>query len=412
MNISNGYTQIETWEEERLTSAKRRGLVPRNTRFPYDLGLYTNLCNALGPVYTWLLPWGKPYTIIERSQVSNKAATENPGNSDTPRYVVVYERNESGYDDEGNPLPWPPDVKTVDPPPDYFNRSEQECEGIINSALNEGIHRRSRSQEHRDHDTEGETNESVSIPMTFAQTAYLQNNQHSRNDDPSSMRRYQDPPTYSSVVHGSRNVDNAINQTPSWRRNLRSDNDFYSRELWSTFDGEKLSDYGVDLDSEMDLSVYTMNQQNLPSSDCFSSRSAYYPTHFSLNQINDGTFGENSITPSSSNNNGRAGVSSSTSLSRSSSPLLRHSTLTINNAQDNNLNSNNSNESVSSKSLPTSSAHSNSTASSSTLDDNTSIYSTTTPDPDSTTYGSNEDDLPLAKILALRQQEKIKLQMS
>lgn len=410
MNIINGYTQIETWEEERLTSAKRRGLVPRNTRFPYDLGLYTNLCNALGPVYTWLLPWGKPYTIIERSQASNKDAAECAGTSETPRYVVVYERNESGYDDEGNPLPWPPDVKTVDPPPDYFerlNRGEQVGQtGLLNDLRSEGIHRRSRSQEHRDRGINDESNESSGIPMTFAQTAYLQSNFRPSRDD-NSMRRYQDPPSYYSVVNGN----NSVNQTPPWRRNLRSDNDFYSRELWSTFDGEKLEDYGVDMDSEMDLSIFTMNQQNLSNHDRFSNRvsqhpgSHIHPNSFS-NYMNDGTSGENSMASSSSSNNnanGNAAVTSSTSLSRSSSPLLRHSTQ-ASNSQDSSFDSNLSDENGNNQLPPTPNVLQ---SSSSILNNNNCISS----DSDATP-GNNEDDLPLAKILALRRQEKIKLRMS
>ncbi|GMG24091.1 unnamed protein product [[Candida] boidinii] len=62
--------------------------------FPYDLSVYDNLVETLGPVYTWLLPWGGP-----RSD------------------GLKFKRSDDAEDQLD--LPWPPDGEDSYEPGDY-----------------------------------------------------------------------------------------------------------------------------------------------------------------------------------------------------------------------------------------------------------------------------------------------------
>lgn len=218
MNIANGCSQIESWEEERIASAKRRGLVPRNVRFPYDLGLYENFVSTLGPVYTWFLPWGRP-SAVARAQALGT--------------VLKFERNESGYDEDGNTLTWPPDMKNIDPSQEYLDR-------LINSEADE------------------EKPKYESIPLTFAQSVLKQQQQENQNASHLTDIQYNDSESISIGREGSTQPPAPL---PPWRKN-RNNDEFYTREHWATYEGEKLSDYGVDMDSEVDYSTFAMNRNN------------------------------------------------------------------------------------------------------------------------------------------------------
>lgn len=189
MNMLSGITQIESWEEERINSAKRRNLVPRNTNFPYDIGLWSNILNTWGPMWSWLLPFGGP-----------------SGDG------MFFQKNESGFDDEGNPINWPPDQREILKPDD----DEEENTRTFNG------------------------------PVTFAQTSLANGN--------SQYRRLQRD--YGGLHNRSRSNSVASNSSeestgyPEWRDQVTSDADFYRRELFETFEGEKLTDFGVDLESE------------------------------------------------------------------------------------------------------------------------------------------------------------------
>ncbi|CDK26083.1 unnamed protein product [Kuraishia capsulata CBS 1993] len=132
--LFTGMTQIESWEKERLESQMRTPRLWRKIRanylkvhgknlpvltswtntdyvelddldtspeiseevppnfsiddviFPYDIGMWANLINTMGPVYCWLWPWGKP--------------------SGTGTCFEVNDEVEDQLD-----LPWPPDAE-------------------------------------------------------------------------------------------------------------------------------------------------------------------------------------------------------------------------------------------------------------------------------------------------------------
>lgn len=188
----NGITQIESWEEERIASAKRRNLIPRNTIFPYDIDLWENVISTWGPVWSWILPFGGP-----------------SGDG------INFQKNESGTDDEGNPVNWPPDQREVLRPEDTEDAES------VRSGFSEG-------------------------PITYAQTSLLSgSNYPTRQND------------YGGVLanrsrSASANSDSSDDSTgyPAWRDQITSDADFYKREVFETFEGEKISDFGVDLESE------------------------------------------------------------------------------------------------------------------------------------------------------------------
>lgn len=442
INVTNGYTQIETWEEERLASAKRRGLIPRNTRFPYDLGIYTNLINTFGPIYTWPLPWGRP-TILNRSDSSKNA--------------IKFERNESGYDDEGNELAWPPDVLTVDPSPEYLEQLSQQTELLETNNEDENKEEREDTSNQSEYITQthhrrtGSDNHSNdSVPITFAQTAQLQQQQYqNRNSiEMSNIRNFSQPPPWLAQQYNS--SDNSHNIIPSWRQASngapRSNNDFYSRELWSTFEGEKLSDYGVDLDSEVDFSIYTMNRNNLNSQQPHTSSSNHDPrllSRYNLPNANLQTTSTQELTinkfPTDQFNRSdeqtsvaeSIGASSSAALSRSSSPLLRHSPssnspLNMKSVSFSTLNDGNGINST--LQSPIDSIDSRIDHKDDGLEDDENFLreslrkfesretkieglgESTSGNTSVTGIGSyNEEDLPLAKLLVMRRQEKIKL---
>lgn len=389
MNVTNGYTQIESWEEDRLTSAKRRGLVPRNTRFPYDLGLYTNLVNTMGPIYTWPLPWGKP-SILSRPESEKR--------------VIEFERNESGYDDEGNPMAWPPDVVTVDPSDEYLQQLRRRQDGEDVDEENE--RKTAENQELLSHEQSPHRRSGGNMPVTFAQTAQLQQQQQ-HNVETSDIRNFAQPPPwlaqqYNAAASHSNPADGGTAVIPPWRRNAggfgaASNNDFYSRELWSTFEGEKLSDFGVDLDSEVDFSIYKMNRRNLDAS-----------AHGGQGQFSaelSARYGQNSGSASnaahtSSSPHAPVGSSSSTSLSRASSPVLRHASsasLVPGTGPDGAATVATAQTSVGSLDLRDE------------QEDTDAREGTEGVSATSVTPYNNEEDLPLAKLLVMRRQEKIKL---
>lgn len=372
MNITNGMSQIESWEDERISSAKRRGLIPRNTVFPYDLGVYMNFVNSLGPIYTWPLPWGRP-ADIDRAKVLGVA--------------IRYERNESGYDEDGNPRTWPPDTRNVDPPPEYLERRN-------NSQSNSNVHMNDPEDSSDDDET----------PMTFSQTAMIQDRQI-RNSISSEGSRGIEMSNLRPTRNGPRpsQEQNTVtpDEYPSWRQ-IRSDKDFYSREMWSTIEGEKLSDFGVDLDSEMDMStVYAMNQGNLSNG----------REEFSMGLNNLYRNNNSSGLRQNSSHNGHrpaVGSTSSAALSRSSSPLLRHSSMGSNGG----IHFNSLDDDIS----PIQSGGKEGHATNLPLSPSSAVFHESSKENEklhsnlmSTSTGSNEDDLPLAKLLAMRRQEKIKL---
>lgn len=328
LNTANGYTQIETWEEDRLTSAKRRGLVPRNARFPYDLGLYENFVATLGPIYTWPLPWGRPPVIAQAKALN---------------IPVKFERNESGYDENGKLLTWPPDMQTVEPPQEYFDK------------LKAGI-------------PQPEPESTSRTPMTFAQTALLKEQKLASNSENSNA--------YSESRNGGKPL-------PLWRR-IRSDNDFYNREHWTSFEGEKLSDFGVDLDSELLESNYPLPDTNRHQ---HTFRSKSDTNHLDFDD-EDSLFSpelarkyENNYVRQSTPQNfdmsfmsGQQGLRAAGPISSAthSSNLLRRSGLQTENTGEYTISSSLSNEQGSQADV-------------------------------------NEDDLPLAKLLARKRQEKSKL---
>lgn len=197
MNMLNGITQIESWEEERLASAKRRNLIPRNTVFPYDIDLWTNVLTSWGPAWSWMLPFGGP-----------------AGDG------VKFLKNESGFDDEGNPINWPPDQREV-LRPDNSDETDSPRTSI------------------------------GSGPVTFAQTSLLGGNAERYMSPRQQQRTYGVLSNRSrSGSAGSESSSDEDTGYPAWRDQITSDADFYKRELFETFEGEKISDFGVDLESE------------------------------------------------------------------------------------------------------------------------------------------------------------------
>ncbi|KAK6505356.1 Palmitoyltransferase [Arthrobotrys musiformis] len=56
-NIAEGYTTIEWWEQERHDALVRRKVVRRQV-FPFDIGIYTNICLFMnGGIFTWWFPF-------------------------------------------------------------------------------------------------------------------------------------------------------------------------------------------------------------------------------------------------------------------------------------------------------------------------------------------------------------------
>lgn len=88
-NIVEGYTTIETWEQERHNSLVRRRVVNRQI-FPYDVSFYTNICVVMaGGILTWF--W--PFTI-------NRIVSDKVADGGGLRYMV------NGF--ERPSLVWPP----------------------------------------------------------------------------------------------------------------------------------------------------------------------------------------------------------------------------------------------------------------------------------------------------------------
>lgn len=58
MDCSQGQTQIESWERDRVHMLWRRKLAPKR-EFPFDIGLFENLESFFGSPTSWLLPWGR-----------------------------------------------------------------------------------------------------------------------------------------------------------------------------------------------------------------------------------------------------------------------------------------------------------------------------------------------------------------
>jgi len=88
-NIVEGYTTIETWEQERHNSLVRRRSVSRQI-FPYDVSFYTNICVVMaGGIFTWLWPF-----------TNNRIVSDKVADGGGLRYMV------NGF--EKPSLIWPP----------------------------------------------------------------------------------------------------------------------------------------------------------------------------------------------------------------------------------------------------------------------------------------------------------------
>lgn len=60
LDVLHNQTQIEGWEIERAQMLARKKLAPKR-HFPFDVGFYQNVVQAVGPVYTFLWPFGAPH---------------------------------------------------------------------------------------------------------------------------------------------------------------------------------------------------------------------------------------------------------------------------------------------------------------------------------------------------------------
>ncbi|KAF3087412.1 Palmitoyltransferase [Orbilia oligospora] len=101
-NITEGYTTIEWWEQERHNALVRRKVVRRQL-YPFDIGIYSNICLFMnGGVFTWWFPF-----------LPNRAIGEGGtgGNGGGLRYEV------NGF--EKTWLSWPP------PDPEKFGINER-----------------------------------------------------------------------------------------------------------------------------------------------------------------------------------------------------------------------------------------------------------------------------------------------
>ncbi|KAI5847386.1 DHHC palmitoyltransferase-domain-containing protein [Morchella snyderi] len=100
-SAANGYTTIETWEQDRHDALVARRKVPRQ-EFPYDIGFWDNLCSAFGAtgnVLAWCWPLARTCAVGEALRGSSADVVLAGG--------LEWEVN--GYEDVG--LLWPP----VDP---------------------------------------------------------------------------------------------------------------------------------------------------------------------------------------------------------------------------------------------------------------------------------------------------------
>ncbi len=183
-NMFSGKTQIEQWEEDRMMSQLRHGVLQRHIDpilkdfsdpppeinsmddilFPYDISMWDNIVNAMGPVYLWLWPWGKP---------------KGDG--------LKFEKNEWIDPIIGFGLPWPLDLVNEDAP-------EDEPE-IQESPRGRSLLERILSKEKH-------------IPKSEIDTKHL------------SLQA---------------------------RIKRKKDDDFYRRDTWTNYEGEKIEDLGVQI---------------------------------------------------------------------------------------------------------------------------------------------------------------------
>ncbi|KAH8151369.1 uncharacterized protein LAJ45_04571 [Morchella importuna] len=99
-SVTNGYTTIETWEQDRHDALVARKKVPRQ-EFPYDIGFWDNLCSAFGGtgnILSWAWPLSRTRSVGETIRGSGDVVMQGG---------LEWEVN--GYEDLS--VVWPP----VDP---------------------------------------------------------------------------------------------------------------------------------------------------------------------------------------------------------------------------------------------------------------------------------------------------------
>ncbi|KAK9476794.1 DHHC palmitoyltransferase-domain-containing protein [Lipomyces japonicus] len=185
-NACLNITLIECWEKERVEGQIRRGrLAP--VEFPYDLGgPFDNLVAALGPAWSWVLPWTQP-----------------PGDG------MSFEVNEQQDDD----MPWPP------PDPDEVSAHTYSDRRLPLPAV--------RRQQVIDHHASSSSSSSTSSFF------YSQSGLSSR------------PPDVTST-----DVDNDHDATDSASDEGTSADEYWRRDKWQSWEGERLADFGVDVGAE------------------------------------------------------------------------------------------------------------------------------------------------------------------
>ncbi|ODQ65489.1 zf-DHHC-domain-containing protein [Nadsonia fulvescens var. elongata DSM 6958] len=196
-NTIDGKTEIETWECERVESLIRRKIVPKplydesETGFPYDIDIWINLTEALGSPFLWLFPFGSP---------------KGDG--------LHFQKNEQA--DEG--AIWPPDLPIMRLP------NEESLDN--NDTL-----------DHKTSSTSKRLLSKRNIPSENRLVDGIYSSNHHQNE---LQREFES------------DSDSSENE-PEWRRGIKSDDDFYQFNRWANWDGEKISDFGVDIESDVPL---------------------------------------------------------------------------------------------------------------------------------------------------------------
>ncbi len=243
-NLISGKTTIEQWEEDRLTSQFRHGIIQRKIKpileqyllttsatirpridsiedviFPYDMTYWENLTDALGPSYTWVLPWGGP---------------KGDG--------LRFRKNHWTHPDIGFGLPWPLDHQDEDPPsnyradPDFKIKPRHLFTRLISNPSN------LNSAQNGDH-----------LDSTFtSNNSYRNYRSRTRSGSIDSEGGIQ-------LIHinGNDNTNGNQNLTSvPFIDNRRPEDEFWRPEIWQSYDGENLSDFGVDDSSVTEVNIY------------------------------------------------------------------------------------------------------------------------------------------------------------
>ncbi|KAF3168419.1 Palmitoyltransferase [Orbilia oligospora] len=224
-NITEGYTTIEWWEQERHNALVRRKVVRRQL-YPFDIGIYSNICLFMnGGVFTWWFPF-----------LPNRAVGEGGtgGNGGGLRYEV------NGF--EKTWLSWPP------PDPEKF-----------------GINERRHMQKEMEGGpwTTGEYDVSDVSAFRRRQREDMKRRGYQKGDD--------DKDDYASEgeEEGGRDVDNYkrdedlldsyLDSTAGGYEGRGIEGTYYDerkrqeeiKKKWRNEEGERLADYGVDEDADV-----------------------------------------------------------------------------------------------------------------------------------------------------------------